>query len=235
MCESVAHRIYSIRQNWNYSLRLTPRHSSPESVLDISLLTLSSSCRWSVGSVLFLLSWAVLMGPWSYAKHLISGPRLPFTAAYFGSIALTLYFAIGVRTTISRRSSSIHLHPPPSSVILHLDSLFPEWLHCTPGKGVSCIAYRLSCSRRDLPCHLPHSFDDISALATLSGTTWVDSNQGRRAGSVSSITPWTQRLRATTERQGDREERTQTRQILQSHTPKPQPKTVIQIYPSVLA
>lgn len=52
--------------------------------------------RWSVGSVLFLLSWAVLMGPWTYAKHLVSGARLPFTAAYFGSIALTLYFAIGV-------------------------------------------------------------------------------------------------------------------------------------------
>lgn len=52
--------------------------------------------RWSVGSVLFLLSWAVLMGPWTYAKHLVSGTRLPFTAAYFGAIALTLYFAIGV-------------------------------------------------------------------------------------------------------------------------------------------
>lgn len=29
-------------------------------------------------------------------QHLISGPRLPFTAAYFGSIALTLYFSLGV-------------------------------------------------------------------------------------------------------------------------------------------
>jgi len=29
-------------------------------------------------------------------KHLLSGPRLPFTATYFGSIALTLYFAVGV-------------------------------------------------------------------------------------------------------------------------------------------
>lgn len=28
--------------------------------------------------------------------HLISGPRLPFTAAYFGSIVLTLYFSLGV-------------------------------------------------------------------------------------------------------------------------------------------
>lgn len=38
------------------------------------------------------------MGPWVYAKHLVSGSRLPFTAAYFGSIALTLYFAVGVST-----------------------------------------------------------------------------------------------------------------------------------------
>ena len=57
--------------------------------------------RWSVGSLLFLLSWAVLMGPWTYAKHLVSGSRLPFTAAYFGSIALTLYFAVGVSTLVS--------------------------------------------------------------------------------------------------------------------------------------
>lgn len=28
--------------------------------------------------------------------HLLSTERLPFTAAYFGSIALTLYFALGV-------------------------------------------------------------------------------------------------------------------------------------------
>jgi hypothetical protein len=29
-------------------------------------------------------------------QHLFSGPRLPFTGAYFGSIALTIYFSIGV-------------------------------------------------------------------------------------------------------------------------------------------
>src|ERR1700756_285601 len=52
--------------------------------------------RWSAGSVLFLASWAVLMGPIQYAQHLTSGSRLPFTAAYFGSIALTMYFAVGV-------------------------------------------------------------------------------------------------------------------------------------------
>lgn len=41
------------------------------------------------------------MGPLVYAKHLVSGSRLPFTAAYFGSIAMTLYFAIGVSALIS--------------------------------------------------------------------------------------------------------------------------------------
>ncbi|EER39886.1 SFT2 domain-containing protein [Histoplasma capsulatum H143] len=55
---------------------------------------------WSVGSVLFLISWAVLMGPMAYVKHLASGPRLPFTGAYFTSIGLTLYFAIGKFTPI---------------------------------------------------------------------------------------------------------------------------------------
>jgi len=55
---------------------------------------------WSMGSVLFLASWAVMMGPLQYVQHLLSGPRLPFTAAYFGSIALTLYFSLGLHSTI---------------------------------------------------------------------------------------------------------------------------------------
>ena len=36
------------------------------------------------------------MGPYQYAMHLISGPRLPFTAVYLGSIVMTVYFAAGV-------------------------------------------------------------------------------------------------------------------------------------------
>lgn len=52
--------------------------------------------RWSIGSLLFLTSWAFMMGPYQYATHLISGPRLPFTATYFGAIALTIYSAVGV-------------------------------------------------------------------------------------------------------------------------------------------
>ncbi|RPA99301.1 SFT2-domain-containing protein [Choiromyces venosus 120613-1] len=62
---------------------------------------------WTVGSILFLTSFAVLQGPLAYATHLLSTPRLPFTAAYFGSIALTLYFALGVQSFFLTLISSI--------------------------------------------------------------------------------------------------------------------------------
>ncbi|KAJ8061336.1 hypothetical protein OCU04_010399 [Sclerotinia nivalis] len=53
---------------------------------------------WTLGSMLFLASWAAMMGPWTYISHLISAPRLPFTTTYFGSIGLTLYFSLGLRS-----------------------------------------------------------------------------------------------------------------------------------------
>jgi hypothetical protein len=40
------------------------------------------------------------MGPMNYVYHLLSGPRLPFTGAYFGSIVLTLVFALKLHSTI---------------------------------------------------------------------------------------------------------------------------------------
>lgn len=132
------------------------------------LLLTGFSTRWSVGSVLFLVSWAVLMGPWTYAKHLISGTRLPFTAAYFGSIALTLYFAIGVskidffffrfrfRFWISCLVFTLHLVARRRSLpLMILPSTFPCLSHtrspslypspygrtAQPGKGESCSLY----------------------------------------------------------------------------------------------
>lgn len=42
------------------------------------------------------MSFAAVMGPMAYVQHLLSGQRLPFTAAYFGSVALTLFFSMGV-------------------------------------------------------------------------------------------------------------------------------------------
>ncbi|KAJ6259093.1 hypothetical protein Dda_5990 [Drechslerella dactyloides] len=53
---------------------------------------------WTVGSLLFLSSWALLYGPLTYARHLLSPERLPFTGIYFGSITLTMYFAVGLQS-----------------------------------------------------------------------------------------------------------------------------------------
>ena len=77
----------------------------------------SSSLRWSAGSILFLASWAALMGPYAYATHLISGSRLPFTAVYFGSIIMTIYFAAGVSscTLSTSRYAQPHANPNNSS------------------------------------------------------------------------------------------------------------------------
>lgn len=55
---------------------------------------------WSLGSLLFVISFGVLQGPLSYLRHLLSQQRLPFTVAYFGSIFATLFFSIGMRSTI---------------------------------------------------------------------------------------------------------------------------------------
>ncbi|TGZ77541.1 SFT2 domain protein [Ascodesmis nigricans] len=66
----------------------------------LSLRPRKFAVLWTVGSLLFLASWAILQGPVTYATHLLSAPRLPFTAAYFGTIILTLYFSIGIGSTI---------------------------------------------------------------------------------------------------------------------------------------
>jgi hypothetical protein len=62
---------------------------------------------WTFGSILFLSSFAVMMGPTAYVRHLSSGPRLPFTAAYFGSLGLSIYFSVGLQNTILTLFSAI--------------------------------------------------------------------------------------------------------------------------------
>ncbi|PKS07883.1 hypothetical protein jhhlp_006491, partial [Lomentospora prolificans] len=63
--------------------------------------------RWTLGSIFFMASFAAMMGPMAYFQHLISGPRLPFAAAYFGSIALTFYFSLGLHSTFLTLISAI--------------------------------------------------------------------------------------------------------------------------------
>lgn len=52
----------------------------------------------SLGSVLVMFGFAVLVGPITHLKHLLSKERLPFSAAYITSLALTIYFSISVQS-----------------------------------------------------------------------------------------------------------------------------------------
>ncbi|KAK7951169.1 uncharacterized protein PG986_006897 [Apiospora aurea] len=77
---------------------------------------------WSFGSVLFLCSWAAMMGPMAYIQHLLSGNRLPFTAGYFGSIFLTLFFALGVHSALLTLMAAI---VQLACLVWYLVSYFP--------------------------------------------------------------------------------------------------------------
>lgn len=88
---------------------------------------------------MFLASFAAVMGPMTYLYHLLSTPRLPFTAAYFGSIILTLVFALKVSASpdgktrllltldlASQHSLDPFLGPYPARLsALVSDQLFP--------------------------------------------------------------------------------------------------------------
>ncbi|OAD76269.1 hypothetical protein PHYBLDRAFT_143251 [Phycomyces blakesleeanus NRRL 1555(-)] len=58
------------------------------------------AATFTLGSILILVSIAMLRGPWSHLCHMISVERLPFTCSYLGTMGLTLYFSIGARKTI---------------------------------------------------------------------------------------------------------------------------------------
>ncbi|WFD31538.1 hypothetical protein MSPP1_002576 [Malassezia sp. CBS 17886] len=52
---------------------------------------------FTLGSMLFMVGFAILSGPIAHVKHLVSPTRLPFSLAYFGSMVGTLYFALFAR------------------------------------------------------------------------------------------------------------------------------------------
>ncbi|KAI8076871.1 ER-to-golgi vesicle protein transport Sft2 [Halteromyces radiatus] len=58
------------------------------------------AATFTLGSILLLVSIAMLRGPIAHIKHMISMERLPFTISYVGSMALTLYASLGARNYI---------------------------------------------------------------------------------------------------------------------------------------
>lgn len=55
---------------------------------------------WSLGSLLFVLSFGILQGPKKYTLHLLSSHRIVFTAVFFTSVLATLYSSIILKSTI---------------------------------------------------------------------------------------------------------------------------------------
>ncbi|KAH8105323.1 ER-to-golgi vesicle protein transport Sft2 [Cristinia sonorae] len=53
---------------------------------------------FSLGSLLVMFGFSVLIGPLNHVKHLISTERLPFSVTYFVSLGLTLYFSLGAHS-----------------------------------------------------------------------------------------------------------------------------------------
>lgn len=60
----------------------------------LSLKPKKFSLIWTIGSVLFLVAFAILNGPTNFFKHAISVERLPFTLSFVGSIVTTLLFSL---------------------------------------------------------------------------------------------------------------------------------------------
>jgi len=58
------------------------------------------SLLFSLGSMFTITSFSFLYGPWNHVMTLLTKERLPFTLVYFGTLIGTLYFAMGLQSTI---------------------------------------------------------------------------------------------------------------------------------------
>ncbi|KAI9314383.1 Got1/Sft2-like family-domain-containing protein [Dichotomocladium elegans] len=65
------------------------------------------AATFTLGSILILVSIAMLRGPMAHLRHMMSVERLPFTLSYLGTMAMTLYFSIGARSYILTIISAI--------------------------------------------------------------------------------------------------------------------------------
>lgn len=62
---------------------------------------------WSMGSILFLVSFGILQGPKTYILHLISPGRVLFTSVFVGSVVLTLYSSVVLKSSLLTIVSSL--------------------------------------------------------------------------------------------------------------------------------
>ncbi|CDO70404.1 hypothetical protein BN946_scf184999.g45 [Trametes cinnabarina] len=73
----------------------------------IALRPAKFALAFSLGSLLVMFGFAVLIGPINHLKHLFSKERLPFSIAYLASLGLTLYFSLGAHSYIGSMIGAI--------------------------------------------------------------------------------------------------------------------------------
>jgi len=76
----------------------------------------------SLGSILVMFGFAVLVGPITHLKHLLSKERLPFSAAYIASLALTIYFSVSVKSYLGSLISAV---VQVASLVAYVLAYFP--------------------------------------------------------------------------------------------------------------
>ncbi|OBA28965.1 SFT2-domain-containing protein [Hanseniaspora valbyensis NRRL Y-1626] len=77
---------------------------------------------WSMGSFLFITSFGVIRGPYTYIKHLFSRDRMVFTVAFFLSFVAVIYFSVVVQSSIL---SVVAILIESISLIYYVVSYFP--------------------------------------------------------------------------------------------------------------
>jgi len=99
---------------------------------------------FSLGSLLVMVGFAVLVGPINHLKHLVSKERLPFSFAYIASLALTLYFSVGAHSYIG---SLVFALIQIASLVTYVFAYFPG--------GVTTLRYGGSLALRGASSLLP--------------------------------------------------------------------------------
>ncbi|KAK7440012.1 Protein transport protein sft2 [Stygiomarasmius scandens] len=77
---------------------------------------------FSLGSLLVMIGFSVLIGPINHIKHLLSKERLPFTFIYLSSLALTLYFTLGLHSFLGSLIAAI---VQIGALLVYLFAYFP--------------------------------------------------------------------------------------------------------------
>ncbi|XBW37920.1 hypothetical protein QEN19_003500 [Hanseniaspora menglaensis] len=66
----------------------------------LSLKPRKFALLWSMGSFLFITSFGVVRGPYTYTKHLFSKERMIFTSSFLLSFVAVIYFSVVMQSSI---------------------------------------------------------------------------------------------------------------------------------------